>query len=106
MSEKCGAICCGCPRSCWCAWGSVSFPGSGAPGTCLWWISWSMPWPGEGLFWLLMAAAVVGVELLDAFRMRRLLRSLGTGVPLERPRSWRLQKRVTQAVMVLIWVAS
>ena len=57
--------------------------------------------PGEGLFWLLMAAAVVGVELLDAFRMRRLLRSLGTGVPLERPRSWRLQKRVTQAVMVL-----
>ena len=30
-------------RSCWCAWGSVSFPGSGAPGTCLWWISWSMP---------------------------------------------------------------
>ena len=59
--------------------------------------------PGEGLFWLLMAAAVVGVELLDAFRMRRLLRSLGTGVPLERPRSWRLQKRVTQAVMVLIW---
>ena len=59
--------------------------------------------PGEGLFWLLMAAAVVGVELLDAFRMRRLLRSLGTGVPLERPRSWRLQKRVTQAVMGLIW---
>ena len=59
--------------------------------------------PGEGLFWLLMAAAAVGFELLDAFRMRRLLRSLGTGVPLERPRSWRLQKRVTQAVMVLIW---
>ena len=52
---------------------------------------------------LLMAAAAVGFELLDAFRMRRLLRSLGTGVPLERPRSWRLQKRVTQAVMVLIW---
>ena len=43
LERKCGAICCGCPRSCWCAWGSVSFPGSGAPGTCLWWISWSMP---------------------------------------------------------------
>ena len=43
LERKCGAICCGCPRSCWCAWGFVSFPGSGAPGTCLWWISWSMP---------------------------------------------------------------
>ena len=32
LSEKCGAICCGCPRSCWCAWGSVSFPGSGGAG--------------------------------------------------------------------------
>ena len=59
--------------------------------------------PGEGLFWLLMAAAAVGFELLDAFRMRCLLRSLSTGVPLERPRSWWLQKRVTQATMVLGW---
>ena len=49
-----------------------------------------------------MAAAAVGFELLDAFRMRRLLRSWHRR-PSERPRSWRLQKRVTQAVMVPIW---
>lgn len=59
--------------------------------------------PGQGLFGLLIVAGLVALELLDVFRMRRLLRSLGTGIPLERPRSWRLQKRVTQAVTVLCW---
>ena len=59
--------------------------------------------PGEGLFWLLMLAGAIGFELLDAFRMRCLLRSLQTGIPVERPRSWRLQKRVTQAAMALGW---
>ena len=59
--------------------------------------------PGEALFWPLMLTGTIFIELLDAFRMRRLLRSLSTGVPLERPRSWRLQKRVTQATMVLGW---
>ena len=48
LERKMRRICCGCPRSCWCAWGSVSFPGSGAPGTCLWWISWSMPCRARG----------------------------------------------------------
>lgn len=59
--------------------------------------------PGEGLFWLLMLVGAIGFELLDAFRMRCLLRSLRTGIPVERPRSWRLRKRVTQAAMVLGW---
>mgnify|MGYP000441189283 CR=1 FL=1 len=59
--------------------------------------------PGETLFWLLMAVGVLCMELLDAFQMRRLLHALGTGIPVERPRSWRLQKRVTQVVMVLGW---
>ena len=57
--------------------------------------------PGEELFWLLMLVGVICFELLDAFRMRRLLRSLRTGIPMERPRSWRIQKRVTQVVLVL-----
>ena len=59
--------------------------------------------PGETLFWLLMAVGVLCMELLDAFQMRRLLHALGTGIPVERPRSWRVQKRVTQVVMILIW---
>lgn len=59
--------------------------------------------PGEALFWLLMLVGVIGFELLDGFRMRCLLRSLRTGIPVERPRSWRFQKRVTQVVMVLGW---
>ena len=57
--------------------------------------------PGQGLFGLLMVVGLVVLELLDVFRMRRLLRSLGTGIPLERPRSWRLQKRVSQVVLAL-----
>ena len=59
--------------------------------------------PGEALFWLLMVVGVLCLELLDAFQMRRLLHALGTGIPVERPRSWRVQKRVTQVVMILIW---
>ena len=57
--------------------------------------------PGQGLFGLLMVVGLVVLELLDVFRMRRLLRSLGTGISLERPRSWRLQKRVSQVVLAL-----
>lgn len=60
--------------------------------------------PGEALFWLLMLVGVLCIELLGAFQMRRLLCSLGTGIPVERPRSWRGQKRASQVVMVLIWV--
>lgn len=59
--------------------------------------------PGETLFWLLMVVGVLCMELLDAFQMRRLLHALGTGIPVERSRSWRVQKRVTQVVMILIW---
>ena len=57
--------------------------------------------PGEAWLFLLMLISVTFFELLDALRMRRLMRSLQTGIPVERPRSWRLQKRVTQVVLAL-----
>lgn len=40
-------------------------------------------------------------EGLDVRQMRRLLRSLHAGVPLERPRPWKLKKYITRGIVIL-----
>lgn len=57
--------------------------------------------PGEWIIWVVILGCWLFLEALDVRQMRRLLRSLNAGVPLERPRPWKLKKYVTQSVRIL-----
>lgn len=57
--------------------------------------------PGEWIFWLVILACALIQEGLDVRQMRRLLRSLHAGIPLERPRPWKLKKYITRGIMIL-----